>query len=26
VPHGPEELVELPVRMLSLIVQPRAED
>ncbi len=26
VPHGPEELIELPVRMLSLIVQPRAED
>jgi len=26
VPHGPEELVALPVRMLSLIVQPRAED
>lgn len=26
VPHGPEELVELPVRLLSLIVQPRAED
>ncbi len=26
VPHGPEELVALPVRLLSLIVQPRAED
>ena len=26
VPHGPEELVELPVRLLSLIVQPREED
>ena len=26
VPHGPEELIELPVRMLSLIVQPRDED
>ncbi|MFQ5773672.1 MAG: helix-turn-helix domain-containing protein [Kiloniellaceae bacterium] len=26
VPHGPDELVELPVRMLSLIVQPRSDD
>ena len=26
VPHGPEELVALPVRMLSVIVQPRAGD
>lgn len=26
VPHGPEELIELPVRLLSLIVQPREED
>jgi hypothetical protein len=26
VPHGPEELVELPVRMLSLIVRPGDED
>ncbi len=26
VPHGPEELIELPVRMLSLIVHPRSED
>jgi transcriptional regulator with XRE-family HTH domain len=26
VPHGPEELIDLPVRLLSLIVQPRAED
>ncbi len=26
VPHGPKELVALPVRLLSLIVQPRAED
>ena len=26
VPHGPEELIGLPVRMLSLIVQPRDED
>ncbi len=25
-PHGPEELVELPVRMLSLIVRPGDED
>jgi len=25
-PHGPEELVELPVRMLSLIVRPGADD
>jgi transcriptional regulator with XRE-family HTH domain len=26
VPHGPEELVTLPVRMLSLIVRPGDED
>jgi len=26
VPHGPEELVALPVRMLSLIVRPGEED
>ena len=26
VPHGPEELIGLPVRTLSLIVQPRDED
>jgi transcriptional regulator with XRE-family HTH domain len=26
VPHGPEELVTLPVRMLSLIVRPGEED
>lgn len=25
-PHGPEELVELPIRFLSVIVQPRGED
>jgi DNA-binding XRE family transcriptional regulator len=26
VPHGPEELIELPVRMLSVIVQGRLEE
>jgi transcriptional regulator with XRE-family HTH domain len=25
VPHGPEELVELPIRFLSILIQPRSE-
>ncbi len=25
-PHGPEELLKLPIRFLSIIVQPHGED